>query len=216
MRYLKNKILRARSLAIPISTTSLSPSDYPEEFPIQLLHNQSSYVEATPVFVENTPTHPPLLFQRRSRDMLKSSSSPSRRRNPTKNLVINYGKAISTFAMSKLAEPYLATYLKEQRITFKDFSVYISDKKERIGGISDLRTLLLCSQEDTPQMKAYKGAFKVVSEVFIKYFSVNWIIHGRMANKLVYLKSRSKMLRRVQSPELFTYIKISENRSNSE
>ena len=200
MRYLKNKILKARRVANLVSATTSSSSSHREELFVQ-----------SPSSAEDPIHYTPPKIRRRSRDLSENCSS--RPNNPTKNLAINYGKAISTFSMSTLAKPYLADYLEEQEISFKDFARYVSDKKEHIGSISDLRGLLLCTVEDSPKARAYKGAFKIASEVFIKYFSVNWIIHGKVANKLVYLKFRSKMLRRVQNPELFAYIRINDKKN---
>jgi len=125
----------------------------------------------------------------------------------TKNIVINYGRAISTFATSKLADPYLKPLLLEHQVQKKDFQGYVKSMKDNIGGISSFRQMLVTLEEDSKDVLAYKKTFAALAEIFIKYFSVNWITHGRMGHKDVYLKYRFKMLRRIKDPEKFTYLK---------
>jgi len=79
--------------------------------------------------------------------------------------------------------------------------------KDMIGGISSFRLLLVVLEKDTPEEVAFKKIYGALAEAFIKYFSHNWIIHGRMGHKDVYLKYRFKMLRRIRNPESFTYLK---------
>jgi len=125
---------------------------------------------------------------------------------PTKNVVLNFGKAIASFATSRLAQPYLCTLFEEEGITQEDFTNFIGDAKNKIGGIESFRSLLLILKEDKLKIMACKKVFGMIAEIFIKYFSANWIIHGRVIHKLTYLKYRFKILRRIQNPELFTYI----------
>jgi hypothetical protein len=127
--------------------------------------------------------------------------------NAAKNISINYGKAICSFATSKLAVPYLEPYLTSEKISYDGFLHFIKQAKGSIGGIQSFRTLLIQNQNDEGRVKTYKKLYKMLAEVFIKLFSVNWIIHGKVTHKLVYLKYRHKMLRRIQNPEYFTYVK---------
>ena len=129
--------------------------------------------------------------------------------SPTKNIIINYGRAIATFVTSKLALPYLQTYIDDGSMILKEFIDFINEEKVKIGGIQGLRSLLLVEDKDEPKIAIFKRVFKSLSEIFIKYFSVNWIIHGKVTHKLTYLKYRSKILRRVQNPEYFTYVRRS-------
>ena len=141
------------------------------------------------------------------RRRLPGYSSTSENVKITKNIVVNYGKAISSFATSKLATPYITPLITEKGITAQGFQEYVAKSKGEIGGISSLRRLLIISLEDTAEDAIHKKLFQAICEVFIKYFSVNWISHGRMGHKDVYMKYRFKMLRRVQNPEWFTYLK---------
>jgi len=124
----------------------------------------------------------------------------------TKNIVINFGRAISTFVTSHLADTYLKPLAEKEQIDMNKFKDYVKSKKVTIGGISSFRMLLVPSDDDTPEEVAYKKVYGALAEIFMKYFSVNWIFHGRMGHKDVYLKYRFKMLRRIQNPESFTYL----------
>ncbi len=181
MRYLKNKIaqsLKARSIA----HAPKQPKDF---------NKVTEELKSTPIKRRRIPGY----------------SFTGEKVKETKNLVINYGRAISGFALSKLADSYLEPLVKREQVTLDDFKKYIQGTKEMIGGISTFRQILIVTEKDTPQEASYKKLYSYIAEVFLKYFSVNWIIHGKMAHKEVYLKYRFPMLRRIKNPEMFTYLK---------
>lgn len=125
----------------------------------------------------------------------------------TKSVVKNYGNAIGSFASSKLALPYLEKMLANQNLTPREFQKCVSDKKISMCNINNLREMLTELCNDTEKERLFKRVFKQIAEIFIKYFSVNWIFHGKLKHKETHLKYRFKMLRRIQRPELFTYLK---------
>lgn len=124
----------------------------------------------------------------------------------SKNIVKNYGKAMSAFSASKLSWPYLVDLAKEQDIEPNSFLGFISTYKESIDSIDSLRAFLIVYEDDEPEMVAYKTIFRGLCEIFLKYFAVNWVFHGKMMHKIDHLKYRHKMLRRVKNPEYFTYL----------
>jgi len=125
----------------------------------------------------------------------------------TKNIVKNYAKAITNFVLSPISLPYLDPILKEKLVTLDAFLEFIRVAKETIQGIDTFRYFLLIQENDSSEVRAFKEIFKYISITFIKYFSVNWIAHSRLKNKLVYLKYRFKILRRIVNPNSFTYLK---------
>lgn len=125
----------------------------------------------------------------------------------TKTVVKNYGKAIASFAANPIAFPYLMPLAARERVDIEDFCDYIRSVKDTIEGIDTFRVLLLVKNTDPQQLASFKRIFQGIAEVFIKYFSVNWVFSGRMMDKETHLKVRFRMLRRVQNPELFTYLK---------
>jgi len=142
-----------------------------------------------------------------SKDVSEKPDNGKKKRYCTKNIVTNYGKAISSFALSHLALPYLQPRLDKSTITSGEFYNFILKGREAIKSIQTFRTLLLIEEGDDANYAECKRVFQYICEVFIKYFSVNWIIHGKMDYKLIYLKYRFKMLRRVRDPENFTYLR---------
>ncbi len=147
----------------------------------------------------------------KKRRQRKPNTSNSASANPTKNVIINFGKAIASFASSGLAVPYIQSFMGGKQADFKGFIDFIAQRKSSIGGIESFRTLLIIQKGDSEEVKLFKQIFKMVSEVFMKYFSVNWIIHGKVTQKTVYLKYRHCMMRRIQNPEHFTNIKGRKN-----
>jgi hypothetical protein len=125
----------------------------------------------------------------------------------TKNIVRNYGNAIAAFAISSLAVPYLNPLLDQEMIGLQEFQTFVSKRKEYITNINNFRALLQEYLEDDRKERAFKRIFREIGEVFVKYFSVNWIFDGKMKYKSDHLKYRGKMLRRIKNPELFTYLK---------
>jgi len=183
----------------------------------------------SPTLDQSIPTHKVFQSQQNSPDLpqglklKKSNSEPKKRQRlkgdcftpkcylQAKNIVTNFGKAIATFGLSKLALPYLSAELEkpkyEGKLQVSDFIEFMKENKANINSIDNLRNLLLTKDEDSAKSIALKQCFQVIAEIFIKYFSVNWIIHGRVTYKLEHLKFRFKMLRRIQNPQQFTYLK---------
>jgi len=118
-----------------------------------------------------------------------------------KNLNINFIKAIFTFANSHLAIPYLKPLLQKEEIKFSDFTSFIHQYKPSVNGIYALLSMLVEDKSNNQKIVACKRIFKALSEIFIKFFSVNWIFHGKVENKQLYLDYRFKLLRRIQNPQ---------------
>lgn len=142
--------------------------------------------------------------KKRNRKSVKTETSDDYK--ATKNLAKNYGKAIASFATTEIALPYLVPILLKEGLSMSDFLTYMKLAKDSIQGIDSFRAFLLITKGDSALNVAQKRAFQGISIAFIKYFSVNWIMHGRISNKIVYLKYRFKVLRRIQNPESFTYL----------
>ncbi len=187
MRFLKNKIaLSAQLKAVP---------EAPKSIKIEVKQ-------------ESSPTPPKRKTKEPStRGRKKATPASKEEVKSTKTVVKNYGKAIASFAISPVAVPYLTPYILEEQVNLAEFVEYVGKAKENIEGIDTLRGLLLVKDNDDNKTASFKRVFRALAEIFVKYFSVNWIYSGRMLNKKVHLTFRFKMLRRIQSPELFTYLK---------
>lgn len=124
-----------------------------------------------------------------------------------KNVAKNYGRAICNFIASDVSDTYLFSESLKLDVNIERFRSYINEKKNKLDGIDQFRDMLLPKEEDPKELKNFKLLFQKLGAIFIKYFSVNWICSGRLNYKIEYIKVRYKVLRRVQNPELFTYLR---------
>lgn len=153
----------------------------------------------------------------------KSKPKPKRIRvrNPdlssSKNIMKNYARAFSTFALSKIAKPYLiniaTNYLssvqshsRETSAEIASFRMFIKANKAKINCIKQLRMILVPGPEDNVRIAFFKKLFQGICVIFLKFFSVNWLFSSKISDKIAHLKYRHKLLRRVQNPHLFTYL----------
>ena len=128
-------------------------------------------------------------------------------RQGSKNIVKNYGRAMSSFAYSEISHPYLEPFAQEEGVTVEGFHEWIQNNKENIDGIERLRWLIIVTQKDSETIASFKRIFQQLCIIFLKFFCVNWIYGGKLTHKQVHLNYRFKMLRRVRNPEMFTYLK---------
>jgi len=193
MRFLKKKIARASQPskeAYNNNTNTIPPTlNVPEVNTEKIASRKESLRQRKPVTQFGTNT---LVLR-----SLKEKGSTS-----CKNIMKNYSKAMVAFALSDKALPYLANAEME----LNEFREILEARKKDIHCIQSLRGLLLIEKEDSYKTKSFKKAFKKVCLVFLKFFSVNWIFHSKISDKMMHLKYRGKMLRRVQAPEYFTYL----------
>jgi len=193
MRFLKNKIRMARQFQKEKDLKIKSES----------IKSESEHKDKDSLF--SSPVHSP--SERKRRILPPGVVITPERIRCTKNIAKNYGSAIATFAASDMSKPYIEDFLRHEPISFDQFTDYARLCKKKITGIDTFRCALLVKKQDSSELAACKRVFQQIAEVFIKYFSVNWIFTAKILHKLVYLKYRGKMLRRVQNPELFTYLK---------
>lgn len=135
--------------------------------------------------------------------------APARSKQPqkNKNIVKNYARVMINFALSNMAYPYVQKVLEREGVDFKQFVTFVSVYKEDVTSIKTLREMLLVEEDkDTQAIAACKRTFKAISEIFIKFFCVNWIYNSKLADKSLHLSYRFKILRRIRNPEHFTYL----------
>jgi len=139
----------------------------------------------------------------------------------TKNIVTNFGKAMVSFAVSDLAQPYLNLILEKlnqegKSIQLANFLDFMGNVKGSITSVESFRSMMLEEKNDSEMNILCKKIFRSIGEVFIKYFSVNWIIHGKVTYKMIHLKFRYKMLRRIQNPLMFANAKSNSKQLKNE
>jgi hypothetical protein len=197
MRFLKKKIAKANDVRIEA---------------IKAAHKlqksaSSDHTSSSPISSQSSPN------SNKKRTRVQGYFFTSEASRATKNIVKNYGKAICKFIASPLATPYLDAFLETENVSFRGFISFVNNSKTNIDGLYNFRSVILIDEKDDQETAAYKRIFTELSEVFIKYFSVNWIFHSKVFHKEAHLKFRFKMLRRIRNPELFTYLKNSKDAS---
>jgi len=168
------------------------------------IHSPCPSISAEETSTTQSQYQEPVKTKKTRKPRAKSSENDYK---ATKNIVKNYAKAITNFVLSPISLPYLYPILKDKSNSLDDFLDFVKVAKESIQGIDTFRYFLLVQENDSSEVRAFKDTFKAISIIFIKYFSVNWIAHSRLKNKLVYLKYRFRILRRITNPNSFTYLK---------
>jgi len=191
MRFLKNKIAKARGL-----------SPQPDS-PIQ------NPAEIAQIPVEIPPPNP---IMPRSQKIKNEATFPEPPVAPKKhisgdNIIKNYGRAMTNFAMSNMAKQYLMPITNQLNITLKDFQDYIERKKKSANCIKQLRNMLPVGDDPRDPDLNFKKAFQKICVVFLKFFCVNWLYNSKIAEKIAHLKYRFKIMRRIKNPQYFTYLK---------
>ena len=197
MRFLKTKVALACKRAQEEKESQLSVESSQTSVSLKSSGSNVSALSTKPFTIirDNKST----IKQKRPRSKAKESIV-------SKNIIKNYGKAMATFACSKLSKPYLERITDEGDIDEKGFVHFMATYKECTDSIGGLRSLLLVTEEDSNEVATFKRIFKSLCEIFLKYFAVNWIFGGKMMHKILHLNFRFKMLRRVRNPVYFTYL----------
>jgi len=182
MRYLKQKIAKAneyqnlRQASESVKKQEESMSQVKIEIPYESIIHESCFQKRKP------------------------------KRSLGNNVMKNYAGAMIHFARSRLAEPYISRSPLIQEMPRQTFWQILRSKRKSTTCIKSFRELLLVESSDSQETRNFKCLFQELCQVFLKYFSVNWIYHSRLNDKSKYLKYRMRLLRRVQNPEQFTYL----------
>lgn len=203
MRFLKRKIALASAARLANQDQALVKIDIKLENQEQITDDTASVSDLSLSNKDSSHIRP----QKRNRNRIPGLSFTPETYRATKNIVKNYAQAIFKFTLSSIATSYLVEIVKKEDVDLYDFLKYVSSNKNRAVSLCNFRSVLLVTQTDDEEIARYKKVLREISEVFIKFFSVNWIFHSKIAHKDVYLTYRFKMLRRVRNPELFTHLK---------
>jgi len=196
MRFLKNKIALAKALADVQSM---------ERRRIRRT-TQSDTPRSEPNSHELIKEHDDQTISKKRMKIPGVKLTPESTRS-IKNISKNFARAICTFAISDMALPYLKPLLRQEYVIREDFVNFVHQIKPLIIGLFKFRSVLVTHQNDDQDVAAYKEVFRKIGEVFVKFFSVNWIYNGKLKHKEAHLRFRFKMLRAIRYPELFTFLR---------
>jgi hypothetical protein len=174
----------------------------------QMMSQDPPDPEVMPRDQQNLPDNTVL---RRLRKRVVSVTSPTvtspKGLTSCKNIMKNYSRILTSFALSNLSLPYLTPLLHDHNIELAQFSEFVRDRKSAANCIKGLRDLLLLVKEtDSEEVSTMKKVFQEICVVFLKFFCVNWIFSGKVIDKAAHLNYRHKILRRIKSPALFTHL----------
>ena len=191
MRFLKQKIQRSAELK------KLALEKFEAEADEQL--------QELSISTRSSPSHS-------NRKNKEEANSPfrfdqKRKKTPCENIIKNYSRAMTNFAISPLALPYLDTILPKASSNLTTFLNFVKKKKRSVNCIKKLREMLPHQGNRNAPNLAEKKAFQALCVIFLKYFSVNWLFNSKIDNKETHLACRFKILRRVNDPDHFTYLK---------
>jgi len=144
--------------------------------------------------------------KRPSKQANSSKKTKPRRSTIGNNIMKNYARAMVNFALSPMALSYLNRLVQKGSMPINTFLEVLEGRKEKIHCIKSLRTMMLVENTDSKETADFKKIFQGICAVFLKFFCVNWIYNSKVSDKTKHLKYRHKILRRVQSPEHFTYL----------
>ena len=121
-----------------------------------------------------------------------------------KNAVKNFAKQCFNFASSSIGLSIAKENLASE-IDIAIFQEFIKGQKKAKITIADFRNSLLHSKdEDSSKDKKNKELFQKICEMFMKYYSHNWIFDSKkLKNKWLHLRLRGALLRRIQDPGSF-------------
>ena len=190
MRFLKNKIAKAQATS-PETDIEVKIEESAEE--------QTSEKSEQ----EWVPRH----GKRGAKSFIEQNSSPKRRSISCDNIIKNYGRALTTFALSKIAEPYLIRIGDKYDIKLKAFKRFVKLRKKGANCIRKIRDMLPMSCYENDANFVYKKTFQEISIIFLKFFCVNWLYNSKINEKIEHLNYRFKIQRRIKDPEHFTYLR---------
>ena len=106
-----------------------------------------------------------------------------------------FSNTIIIFALSPLASPYLNCQVWERGLEPEIFKRVLEERRRQNRS---LRRLLIIHRDDSVEERAFKGIFKEMCIIFLREFCVDWILQSKFPNKMVYLRYRTKLLRRLR------------------
>ncbi len=114
-------------------------------------------------------------------------------------------KSILHFAGSPQAFCYIQIHFKQENLEPDVFYSYVTRVKEDIINDSKFFKFLRPNQNDGAKRIACKRVLRRISEIFLRYFFRNYILHHKTGAKAPYLGLGDKILRKIQRLELLNW-----------
>ena len=85
----------------------------------------------------------------------------------------NYGRAMTNFALSRVAQTYLKSITGQLGISLQSFSDYTEKRKKSANCIKNLREMLPMGTDEDEEDLEFKIAFQKICVVFLTLFYLN-------------------------------------------
>ncbi len=147
-----------------------------------------------------------------SKKIIKKTQNPSKGKPRVRvlssdNIIKNYGREMTSFALSTMAETYLKEVTGKYGVKMSKFLRFVRAKENSANCIRKLREMPpIQSDMNRPDFRL-RQVFQEISIIFLKFFCVNWLYNSKIDGKIIHLHYRFKILRRVKDPDNFTYLK---------
>jgi len=189
MRFLKNKIAQSRKHEKPVDPEPSPPDSVAKLSPEKPQESRTRTLRTRPQNLN-----------------FSENQTSSRGATSSLNIIKNYSRAMTNFAVSDIARPYLNKILESKEVKVDDFLEFIEERKQSVNCIKKLREMLP-SDEAGDTLEDMKTVFQDICILFLKMFSVNWIFSSKVTDKLAHLNCRFKIMRRIKNPQHFTYLR---------
>ncbi len=173
MRFLKNKILLAEEARQRREQKSQSSSPSDRSLSLKISPETTNFDHETSLSHNNTtrrmkPSSPIHMTNNLNLTFTK----------PTKNIIINYGKALASFAASDLADPYIKQLFGDEKVDVEKFKRYANEAKAKVAGYESFESLLAATSTDGPEMVLFKKMLRKLGEVFINPLRIEYNEQG--------------------------------------
>ncbi|CAD8177053.1 unnamed protein product [Paramecium octaurelia] len=120
----------------------------------------------------------------------------------SKNIPKNYCKAIITFAQKnqQLCFQILGDELKVAR-----FTDFLSNQKKKLLNIRVFSALL--QQCDDPFQEEFNRTFRIISQIFIKKYAINYIYNSKIVQHNWHIRYRQQIYKGIRNPKCFSHLK---------
>jgi len=149
-----------------------------------------------PEELEETFTEPVLVLKGSSITMNKKGCYNP---NLSRNITSIFFKAICNFMISGPSLPYLQPALLKENVQFDEFYDFVNQVKIERSRLIDFISALKPHMNDSDKILACKRTMKLMTIVFVKYFSLGWIFQEQEGFKMPFLKMRFKLLKRIRN-----------------
>ncbi|CAD8169002.1 unnamed protein product [Paramecium pentaurelia] len=120
----------------------------------------------------------------------------------SKNIPKNYCKAIITYAQKN--QPLCREILKEE-LKVAQFIEYLTTQKKKLLNIRVFKALL--QQCDDPLQNEFNRTFRIISQIFIKKYAINYIFNSKIVQHNWHIRYRQQIYKGIRNPKSFSHIK---------